>query len=44
MRFEFYREGLAGVPKLSVDGTVGNALHLSHWEELRASLKSSAMS
>ncbi|MDT5157266.1 MAG: hypothetical protein QOH51_1623 [Acidobacteriota bacterium] len=42
MRFEFYREGLAGVPKLSVDGTVGNALHLSHWEgnttpvELRA--------
>src|SRR5829696_2063571 len=34
--------GLADVPKLSVDGTVDNALHLSHWEgnttpeELRA--------
>lgn len=42
MRFEFYHEGLAGVPKLSVDGTVDGALHLSHWEgnttpeELRA--------
>jgi hypothetical protein len=42
MRFEFYHEGLAEVPKLSVDGTVENALHLSHWagnatpEELRA--------
>jgi hypothetical protein len=42
MRFEFYHEGLAGVPKLSVDGTVGDAVHLSHWEgnatpeELRA--------
>ena len=42
MRFEFYHEGLADVPKLSVDGTVDNALHLSHWagnstpEELRA--------
>jgi hypothetical protein len=42
MRFEFYHEGLAGVPKLSVDGTVDNAVHLSHWkgnttpEELRA--------
>src|SRR5919112_540965 len=42
MRFEFYHDGLAGVPKLSVDGTVGNAAHLSHWEgnatpeELRA--------
>jgi hypothetical protein len=31
MRFEFYHEGLADVPKLSVDGTVDNALHLSHW-------------
>jgi hypothetical protein len=31
MHFEFYREELAGVPKLSVDGTVGNALHLSYW-------------
>ena len=42
MRFEFYHEGLAGAPLLSVDGTVDNALHLSHWagnetpEELRA--------
>src|SRR4051812_36094755 len=42
MRFEYYHEGLAEVPKLSVDGTVENALHLSHWagnatpEELRA--------
>src|SRR5215204_3895007 len=42
MRFEFYHEGLARVPKLSVDGTVDDALHLSHWEgnqtpsELRA--------
>jgi hypothetical protein len=42
MRFEFYHEGLANTPKLSVDGTVDNAVHLSHWEgnttpaELRA--------
>ena len=42
MRFEFYHEGLAGVPKLSVDGTVDDAVQLSHWEgnatpeELRA--------
>jgi len=42
MRFEFYHAGLADVPKLSVDGTVDNAVHLSHWEgnttpeELRA--------
>ncbi|HEX8502394.1 MAG TPA: DUF6687 family protein [Pyrinomonadaceae bacterium] len=42
MRFEFYHDGLARVPKLSVDGTVDEALHLSHWEgnttpaELRA--------
>ena len=32
MRFEFYKEGLADVPKLSVDGTVANAVHFSHWE------------
>src|SRR2546427_5509809 len=32
MRFEYYTEKLAGVPKLSVDGTVGNAIHLSHWK------------
>jgi hypothetical protein len=42
MRFEFYHDGLAGAPLLSVDGTVEGALHLSHWEgnrtpeELRA--------
>ncbi|MBV9926449.1 MAG: hypothetical protein JOZ96_15630 [Acidobacteria bacterium] len=42
MRFEFYHEGLNEAPLLSVDGTVGGALHLSHWEgnetpeELRA--------
>ena len=32
MRFEFYHEGLQNVPKLSVDGTVGNSIHFSHWE------------
>ena len=32
MRFEFYHEGLADVPKLSVDGTVDNAIHFSHWQ------------
>ena len=31
MRFEYYHDGLADVPKLSVDGTVGNAVHFSHW-------------
>ena len=32
MRFEFYHAGLAGVPKLSVDGTVDDSsVHLSHW-------------
>jgi hypothetical protein len=42
MRFEFYDESLADVPKLSVDGTVENAVHFSHWHgnetpaELRA--------
>jgi hypothetical protein len=42
MHFEFYHAGLADLPKLSVDGTVDNAVHLSHWEgnttpeELRA--------
>jgi hypothetical protein len=28
----FYHAGLEDVPKLSVDGTVPNAVHLSHWE------------
>lgn len=31
MRFEYYHDGLAEVPKLSVDGTVDNAIHFSHW-------------
>jgi hypothetical protein len=41
MRFEYYHEGLADVPKLSVDGTVGNAIHFSHWKgnETPASVK-----
>jgi len=32
MRFEFYTEAIANVPKLSVDGTVDNSIHFSHWE------------
>ncbi|HEV3470844.1 MAG TPA: DUF6687 family protein, partial [Pyrinomonadaceae bacterium] len=42
MRFEFYHDGLEGVPKLSVDGLVPNSVHLTHWQgnetpaELRA--------
>jgi hypothetical protein len=42
MRFEFYHEGLSGVPMLSVDGMVEGAVHLTHWRgnqtpaELRA--------
>ncbi len=32
MRFEYYHAGLDDVPKLSVDGTVGNAVHFSHWQ------------
>lgn len=32
MRFEFYTEALANLPKLSVDGTVDNSIHFSHWE------------
>ena len=31
MRFEYYHTGLDDVPKLSVDGTVSNAVHFSHW-------------
>jgi hypothetical protein len=31
MRFEFYTDAIANVPKLSVDGTVDNAIHFSHW-------------
>lgn len=32
MRFEFYHSGLDDVPKLSVDGTVSNSIHFSHWQ------------
>jgi hypothetical protein len=32
MRFEYYHAGLADVPKLSIDGTVPNSIHFSHWE------------
>jgi hypothetical protein len=32
MRFQFYSEDLDNVPKLSVDGTVANSIHFSHWE------------
>lgn len=41
MRFEYYHAGLDNVPKLSVDGTVSNAIHFSHWQgnETPASLK-----
>jgi hypothetical protein len=41
MRFEYYHPGLDDVPKLSVDGTVSNSVHFSHWEgnETPAELK-----
>jgi hypothetical protein len=41
MRFEYYSEAIADVPKLSVDGTVSNSIHFSHWEgnETPAELK-----
>lgn len=32
MRFQFYSDEIAHLPKLSVDGTVGNSIHFSHWE------------
>lgn len=32
MRFVFHGPAIEGLPKLSVDGTVGNAVHLSHWK------------
>ncbi|HVF50525.1 MAG TPA: DUF6687 family protein [Pyrinomonadaceae bacterium] len=31
MRFEYYHAGLQDLPKLSIDGTVENAIHFSHW-------------
>ena len=30
--FRVYHAGLDDVPKLSVDGTVSNSIHFSHWE------------
>ncbi len=41
MRFEFYSDAIANVPKLSVDGTVDDAIHFSHWKgnETHASVK-----
>jgi hypothetical protein len=32
MRFEYHHPGLDGLPKISVDGTVEDAVHLSHWK------------
>src|SRR5882672_11113716 len=32
MKFQYYTNSLADVPKLSIDGTVGNAIHFSHWK------------
>lgn len=32
MRFEYYHDGLKRVPKLSIDGTVSNSIHFSHWQ------------
>jgi hypothetical protein len=32
MRFEYYHDELADVPKLSIDGTVNKAIHFSHWK------------
>src|SRR4030095_4332916 len=31
MRCEFYTDAIADLPKLSVDGTVDNSIHFSHW-------------
>jgi hypothetical protein len=31
MRFEYYHPGLDTAPKLSIDGTVSNSVHFSHW-------------
>ena len=32
MRFHYYSDAIANVPKLSIDGTVDNAIHFSHWK------------
>jgi len=41
MRFEYYTDRLANLPKLSIDGTVDHAVHFSHWKgnETPASVK-----
>jgi hypothetical protein len=41
MRFEYYTDAIAQTPKLSIDGTVDNAVHFSHWKgnETPASVK-----
>jgi hypothetical protein len=41
MRFEYYSDAIANTLKLSVDGTVDNAVHFSHWKgnETPASVK-----
>jgi hypothetical protein len=33
MKFQFYSDEIANLPKLSVDGTVSNAIHFSHWQD-----------
>jgi len=33
MRFQYYSEEIANLPKLSVDGTVENSIHFSHWQD-----------
>lgn len=32
MKFQYYSDAIANLPKLSVDGTVDNAIHFSHWK------------
>src|SRR5258708_35153444 len=32
MKFEYYNDRLVSIPKLSVDGTVDDAIHFSHWK------------
>src|SRR5438132_6869133 len=32
MRFEYYNGTIVDLPKLSVDGTVDDAIHFSHWK------------
>ena len=32
MKFEFYTDALENTPKLSIDGTVPNSIHFSHWQ------------